>query len=430
MDTLLERSAVELARAIIARTISAEELTSAYLRRIEEVNPRVNALVQVNGDRALARAREADRDQARGRVWGPLHGVPFTVKDVMDTAGIVTAAGLEERARFIPKRDAVVVARMQSAGAILLGKTNCPPGGAGGVTDNPVYGRTNNPFDLSREPGGSSGGEAAAIAAGESPLGLGSDSGGSMRVPAHFCGIATLKPTTGRVPNTGVLNHPGGLSDPRTQIGPMARYVRDLALAFPLICGEDGMDSGVVPVLLRESSARSTNGLRVAVYVDDGQVSPTSDVASAIAVAREALISAGVVVNEARPRCLTESRSITERYWSMPETPGAEVERLFLDWDAFRAAMLAFMTDYDAILCPVEFQPAPLYSVNTNRRFNYTLPYSLCGWPCTVVRAGTSSEGLPVGVQFAARPWREDIVLSLAQVIEDLLGGWQSPILP
>lgn len=427
MDDLIRYSAADLAQAIVAKKISSEEVIHAHLRRIEVVNPRLNAVVQVATDSALMEARKADQALARGEIRGPLHGVPFTVKDVFDTAGIVSAAGLEERAHFIPAHDSVVVARMKSAGAILLGKTNCPPRGSGGVTDNPVYGRTHNPYNLSCTPGGSSGGEAAAMAAGGSPLGIGSDSGGSIRVPAHFCGIAALKPTSGRVPNTGVFDQPGGLSDTRTQIGPMARYVRDLVLAFPLMAGEDGVDSGVIPMPLRDPALVSLRGLRLAFYVDDGQVTPSTEVVSAVRAAARALADVGLVVVEAQPACLSDSRSITQRYWDLAELPGTEVEQLFLDWDRFRTAMLAFRASYDAILCPVAFQPASPHDEEPRGRFNYTLPFSLSGWPCAVVRAGESAIGLPVGVQVAARPWREDIVLAVAQEIENALGGWQSP---
>jgi amidase len=427
LDNLVWASAVDLAQGIVAKRVTSQEILTALLQRIESVNPRLNAVIQIAAERALDDARRSDEELARGHLRGPLHGVPFTVKDVFDTAGIVSAVGLEERASFIPKVDAVVVARMKAAGAILLGKTNCPPGGAGGVTDNPVYGRTNNPYNVLCSPGGSSGGEAAAIAAGASPLGIGSDSGGSLRVPAHYCGIATLKPTTGRVPNTGVFEHPGGLSDPRTQIGPLARYVRDLALAFPLMAGEDGIDSGVIPMPLREPSSLETKGLRVAYYVDDGEASPTADVASAVEAAARALNEAGLKAREAKPPCLGDSRPITERYWKFSKMRGDEVEQALLDWDRFRSAMLGFMADYDAILCPADSQPAPAHGQEARLQFNYTLPFSLGGWPCAVVRAGTSANGLPIGVQFAAKPWREDIVLSLAQRIEDELGGWLPP---
>src|SRR5215510_2874566 len=281
-DALIYTSATALAAAIRTKHVSATEVMDAYLQRIEAVNPHLNALVQVAADVARRQAREADAALARGEMNGPLHGVLFTAKDVCETAGLISAAGLAARAHYVPDKDAVVVARMKAAGAILLGKTNCPPGGSGGVTTNPVYGRTSNPYDVSRTPGGSSGGEAAAIAAGESPLGIGSDSGGSLRVPSHFCGIATLKPTSGRVPNTGMLNHPGGLSDYRTQIGPMARYVRDLALAFPILAGEDGCDSGVIPMPLGDPESVILKGLRMAVYTDDGEATPTPEIIATV----------------------------------------------------------------------------------------------------------------------------------------------------
>jgi amidase len=316
---------------------------------------------------------------------------------------------------------------MRAAGAILLGKTNCPPSGSGGVTDNPVYGRTNNPYDETRSPGGSSGGEAAAIAAGESPIGIGSDSGGSLRVPAHFCGVATLKPTTGRVPNTGTLGHPGGLTDPRTQIGPVARAVRDLVLTFPLIAGEDGRDSGVIPMPIGDADAVVLRGLRLATYTDDGEGTPIKEIAEAVQTAGGALSDAGVAVDERRPSCLSDARPITERHWKRGTLSGTEVERLFADWDRFRSAMLAFMASYDVILCPVDARSAPRHGEQPPSTFNYTLPFSLTGWPCAVVRAGTSLEGLPIGVQIVARPWREDIVLAVALHVEAALGGWQRP---
>jgi len=426
IDQLLEGSATDLSQAIITRKISSEAIVSAYLQRIEAVNPRLNAIVQLAAD-ALTAARRSDEALAQGDIKGPLHGVPFTVKDVCETVGIVSAAGLDERATFVPTQDAVVVARMKAAGAILLGKTNCPPGGGGGVTDNPVYGRPLNPYNLAHSPGGSSGGEAVAIAAGLSPLGIGSDSGGSLRVSAHFCGIATLKPTSGRVPNTGVFNHPGGLSDYRTQIGPMARTVKDLALVFPIMAGEDGIDAGVSPMPVREPQTVVKRELAVAMYGDDGQASPSSETIAAIQTAARVLKDKGLTVVEARPAHLSTARSITERYWSMGQRSGAEIEALFLDWDRFRTAMLSFMASYDVILCPVDYQPAPRHGEESLWLFNYTLPYSLCGWPCAVVRAGTSALGLPVGIQIVARPWREDIVLAIAQVIEEALGGWPPP---
>jgi amidase len=244
-------TAHDLARLIAEREVSTHEVVEAHLRRIDAVNGAINAVVQIDGDRAVARAREADVALARGERWGPLHGVPFTVKDNIAAAGIEMAIGVRERAGIVAREDATAVARLKAAGAILLGKTNCPPWGGGIETDNDLYGRTSNPYDLTRTPGGSSGGEAAIIAAKGSPCGLGTDSGASVRLPAHFCGLASIKPSAGRVPLTGVLDDEGQvgtLGDPRTQVGVLARSVADVALLVRLISGPDRHDGGVAPV--------------------------------------------------------------------------------------------------------------------------------------------------------------------------------------
>jgi amidase len=448
MHELVMASALQLARRIREREVSALEVVQAHLEHIAAVNPRVNALVQITAEPALAAARAADAALAHGEASGPWHGVPFTVKDVVEVEGVISAAGLPARADFRPAADAVVVARMRAAGAILLGKTNCPPGGGGGWTDNPVYGPTNNPYQLAYSPGGSSGGEAAAVAAGMSPLGIGSDSGGSIRLPAHFCGVAGLKPTHGRIPNTGVLNHPGGLfSDPRTQIGPLARSVEDLYTALDTLRGVDDHDSGVIPMPLAGLDDAPLGGLRVAFYTDDGQATPTQETQQAIAASAEACAHAGMRVSERRPEAIRDARTITERYWEMERLSGAQITRLFEEWDGFRSRMLAFMRDYDIILCPVDYRlagphPPRAAAHGTERadistflgaadplRFNYTLPFSLCGYPCVVVRVGTSAEGLPIGAQVIAQPWREERALAVALVLERALGGWQPPLL-
>jgi len=420
-DSLLRHSATELGALIQQRKLSSTGIVCAYLARIEALNPSVNALVQVCAEAALASAWAADRAVANGEYWGALHGVPFTVKDVIDTRGVVSAVGLTERAHYLPEQDAVVVTRMKAAGAILLGKSNCPPGGGGGVTHNPVYGATRNPHALAYSPGGSSGGEAAAIAAGLSPLGLGSDSGGSLRVPAHFCGVCTLKPTSGRVPNTGVFDHPGGLSDYRSQIGPMARHVEDLALVLQVIAGEDGRDAGVIPMPLRGMQTQTLNGLRVAWY-SDGGIEPVDAITQeTLQVVAALLERAGALIRPAFPSALSNARDITERYWAMSKGTGAQSIQLLSDWDQFRTAMLGFMADYDIILCPVDAAPATRLGETRPGLFNHTLPYSLAGWPCVVVRAGTDSAGLPVGVQIVARPWHEHVALAAAAAIERAL---------
>ena len=268
MIELAGASAGRLAQAISAREVSAREVVEAHLSCIDAVNGAVNALVQVDGERALAAAGAADAALARGEPAGPLHGVPFTVKDNISADGIVMAIGDPARAQTVGGPDATVVARMKAAGAVLLGKTNCPEYGGGIETDNAVYGRTSNPYDLERTPAGSSGGEAAAIAALMSPCGLGTDSGASVRLPAHFCGLAALKPTAGRIPITGVLDDEGpfgSLSDPRTQIGPVAHTAADVALLLHTVAGPDGADGGLAPVPLGDPAAVELRGLRLTV---------------------------------------------------------------------------------------------------------------------------------------------------------------------
>src|ERR1700681_2147688 len=412
-----------LARAIRMKKVSSLEVVRAHLEHIHTVNPRLNAVVFATAESALKQARAADRRNTRKNVLGPLHGVPFTAKDIFDTAGLPTTAGLRMLRSNIPDRDATVIARMRAAGAILIGKTLCPPGGVGGDSWNSLHGGTRNPYDIARSPGASSSGEAAIIAAGGSPVGLGSDSGGSIRMPAHYCGIAALKPTTGLVPSTGAYALPGGLTDPRSQVGPMARFVSDLALILPVLVGPDGIDSGVVPVPLAKRTPK-LRGMKVAWYADDGIAKPTPAIAAAVRSAAHALGKAGCVVTEARPPSLDDAQQVTLAYWGDKRMSH---ERLYRLWDAFRTEMLGFMNGFDLIVSPVAPDIAPLYrsKVVPPNMYSYTSPYSLSGNPCVVVRAGTSHEGLPIGVQVIARNWQDDVALRAAYAIERALGGWR-----
>jgi amidase len=412
-----------LARAIRTKKVSSLEVVRAHLEHIHTVNPRLNAVVFATAESALKQARAADRRNTRKNVLGPLHGVPFTAKDIFDTAGLPTTAGLRMLRTNIPDHDATVIARMREAGAILIGKTNCPPGGIGGDSWNPLHGGTRNPYDIARTPGASSSGEAAIIAAGGSPLGIGSDSGGSIRLPAHYCGIAALKPTTGLIPSTGAYALPGGLTDPRSQVGPMARFVADLILTLPLLIGPDGVDSGVVPVPFARRTPK-LKGLKVAWYADDGMARPTHAITTVVRAAAHALAKAGCEVTEARPPALHEAHQVTLGYWGDKRMSH---DRLYKRWDAFRTAMLGFMSGFDLIVTPVAPDIAPLYRSKyvPTHLFSYTIPYSLSGNPCVVVRAGTSPEGMPIGVQVVARNWHDDVALRAAQSIERALGGWR-----
>src|SRR4051794_31370591 len=252
---VLHASASSLARGIANREWSSEEIVEACLRRIQAVNPRLNAVVQLRAEAARAEARQADQDLASGHSNGPLHGVPVTIKDAFDVAGMVSTCGTRGRASFVPDQDAAAVQRLKDAGAIVLGLTNTPELTLAFETDNLVYGRTNNPYDLARTPGGSSGGEAALVASGASYLGLGTDIGGSIRVPAHYCGLAGLKPTLGRVPTTGVFPPAMGVIGGMYHVGPLARSVEDLGLALSVLAGPDGRDWRAAPASIESRPA-------------------------------------------------------------------------------------------------------------------------------------------------------------------------------
>lgn len=462
MKELLSTSAAALARAIRTKEVSSAEVVEACLQRIEAVNPALNAVVQLAAEAARAQAREADARLARGQIAGPLHGLPVTIKDAFETAGIVSTGGTKGRASFVPAEDATAVRRLKAAGAIVLGKTNLPELSLAFESDNLVYGRTNNPYDLARVPGGSSGGEAAIIAACGSPLGLGSDAAGSVRLPAHYCGIAALKPTTGRAPTTGHFPSLVGIFGPLLAIGPLARRVEDLALALPIIAGADWRDAAVVPMPLGDPAAVDAKTLHVAFHTDNGIATPTPETASAVHSAARALADAGATVEEERPQALDQAYDILLGVWAADGGAGieAELERagtteshpmvqrlldslrpyalsgaaygdLLSRWARFRNSMLAFLEGYDAIVCPVNAAPAMPHGLTWDGKnfptFSYTAAYNLTGWPGAVVRCGTSPEGLPIGVQVLARPWREDVALAAAQILETALGGWQPP---
>jgi len=446
---------VALAAGLRRGALSSEGVTRAYLDRIDAVNPALNAVVRLRREEALEEARAADRAPKEGR--GPLHGVPVTIKDSFDTAGIVTTGGTKGRASFVPTDDATVVKRLRAAGAIVMGKTNTPDLTLGYETDNLVYGRTSNPFDRERTSGGSSGGACAIVAAGGSPLDIGSDTGGSIRLPAHFCGIAGLKPTAGRVPRTGHIINYEGACQFLTHIGPLARRVEDLALVLGLLAGPDGVDPHVAPVPLRDPGAVTPAGLRVAHFTDLPPLAPTGETADAVAGAMAVLARSGC-----RTRSLPaipDSHLVYEKYmallygdggaavrraldrWGSAESPlddrlrrmtaltSSDLMALYEWLDRWRSRMLGLFADHDAIVCPVNAGAAPRHAAFDRTTAAYTQVFNLTGWPSTVVRAGTSREGLPLGVQVVAHPWREDVSLALAAHLEQVLGPFPGPSL-
>jgi amidase len=428
LDALMSAPATRQARAVREREVSAAELVAAHLERLDALQPQLRAMLHVRRAEALVEAGATDAALAQGAPAGPLLGVPFTAKDNIDTAGVETLMGVREPAGLVPSRDAVVVARMRAAGAILLGKTAIVSPHAGFGSDELVHGRVANPYELRRSPGGSSGGEAAVIASCGSPCGLGNDSGGSLRTPAHFCGLATLKPTAGLVPMTG---DEGALSDPRTQTGALARSVADVAAITTLIAGPDPRHPEVAPAAVGDPTAVPLPGLRVAVLADNGLVAPSDDLAATLADAAAALREAGLSVrDEPHP---PGGHELTLRVWMSYrcEIGSEQLYDLLAEWDAYRVRMLEWFTTADVVLCPVYDRPALLpdeqHEQDDDLGLSYTTPYSLTGWPCAVVRCGTSTAGLPIGVQVVAHPWHDHVALAVAAVLERELGGWMPP---
>jgi aspartyl-tRNA(Asn)/glutamyl-tRNA(Gln) amidotransferase subunit A len=456
------RAATDLAQAIARGDASSEEVVRAHLARLEAVNPALNAVVVRLDDEALADARRADAELRRGQRRGPLHGVPITLKESLSMAGKVTSCGSTLLRENVTPESATAVRRLQEAGAIPIGRTNVPDMGMDSQTQNLVWGVTRNPWDLSRTPGGSSGGEAAAIAAGISPLGLGSDVAGSIRIPASFCGILGLKPTQHRVSIAGHV--PLTLHD-YLQIGPLARSVDDLELALRLIAGPDGKQSLVPPMPLDDSRTRPTSGLRIGVIETSAGLPISQAVRWGIARAATAAAALGHEVEsvefpnpedvipclsrifavglaelsqnlrahpEAYHPCLAELAARLEE----PTVHGlAEAFRLR---ESLRARMMACFATYDVLFCPQVAVPA--FPIGPSLRNIYvngeevsmfsTLVYCVLmnatGNPSLVLPTGVV-DGLPVGIQLVGRMWDEPTLFALARPLLEALGGVPRP---
>jgi amidase len=462
MDEILSFSATHQARLLRQRSISSVELLEAHLARIATVNPRIHAVVEVFAEQALGSARAADEALARRADPGPLCGVPFSVKDSIELAGAVCTAGTLGRRHAPPStEDATLVARLRRAGAIPIAHTNLPDLLFAFESNNLLFGATCNPYDEARTSGGSSGGEAALIASCGSPLGLGSDAAGSVRLPAAFCGIAAIKPTSGRLPRTGHFPPAGGWIEALWQIGPMARHVEDLCTAMPLLMGGDGRDTSVVEVPFQDPARVELRRLRVAYYTDNGFAPADAEVAGVVRAAARALVGEVAALEEDRPACLEQAYALEMKLLGadggdglreyLRELGSTEVHVLltgwldklatyrtsiagfagyWAEWDAYRAAMSVFLGRYDVIICPVYTHAALPHGTSTleenSRGFSHTMAYNVAGWPAAVVRCGASASGLPIGVQIVAAPWREDIALAVAARLEREFGGWKA----
>jgi Asp-tRNA(Asn)/Glu-tRNA(Gln) amidotransferase A subunit family amidase len=448
-DALTSKSATELIDLIKTRAISNVEVVESFLRRIEQINPSLNAIITISPD-VLDRARA---QQARGNT-GPLHGLPITVKDTIDTEGIRTTYGSRLFAEHVPDCDAAVVARLKAAGAMVLGKTNTPEMAIPYETNNALFGRTNNPHNLTRTAGGSSGGEAAALASSLSPAGVGSDLSGSIRVPAHFCGIASLKPTAGAVSMDGHLPRAYGTLSLGASIGPMARYVRDLALLFKI---------------MSETSVPGPDDRRVRVrwYVDDAIAPVSSSIVTAVTQVAEILHHSGCDVHQETPPGIAEgqrlwielfSRAAEEQIQNLYRgreqfagprvtsalrsrgastfedkvTKAEQLAKAVVERERLREDLLRWLKPGSVILSPVCATTAFKHgaerldvngqSISVFRSCSYAQTVNVFGLPAATVPVAHDSEGLPISVQIVGRPFAEETVLSVAQIIEDGAG--------
>jgi amidase len=449
-----------------AREISVSELAEAHIRQIERLNPQLNALVDFDPDRIRAQARLMDETTAPR---GPLFGLPVTVKSSIATAGYRCEIGSLLHRGDIPRHDALVVSRLRAAGALILGTTNCPEFLMAYETANLLHGVTRNPWNLDRSPGGSSGGESAAIAAGMSAAGLGSDSGGSVRVPAHFTGISSLKPTPGRIPGIGHLPPCVGPFGFLGAIGPMARTIADVALMFRTLSGQDPHDPLSPRVALRTPGPEELRTNTIGFFEDDGIAPVTPETRAAVHAAAQALRDAGFRVEPFRPRTLEQLRKLwwtffvqcgamfyepeirgnRERlspifieFLSIAESSGpltsAELLWAWAGSDLLRAKTLEEMRDHPILLCPVAsipaFRPGERSWKIEGRDVAYldavrhTQWFNVLASPAAVVPVGRSPEGLPIGVQIVARPYEDEVALGVAALVDAAFGYRPPPM--
>jgi Asp-tRNA(Asn)/Glu-tRNA(Gln) amidotransferase A subunit family amidase len=466
MNDVVLASAAKQLELLHTGKLSVTELAEAHIRQIERLNPELNAFADFDADRVCAQARQLD---AAREPRGALHGLPVTIKSSIATAGYRCEIGSLLHKGEVPVEDAVVVARLRAAGALILGTTNCPEFLMAYETANLLHGRTRNPWDLDRTPGGSSGGESAAIAAGMSASGFGSDSGGSVRVPAHFTGICSLKPTPGRIPGRGHLPPCVGPFSILGAIGPMARTIGDVTLLFRELCGHDSLDPVSPPVALRDPSPDELRAKAIGFFEDDGLVPVTPETRVAVNDAARALRDAGFRVEPFRPRTLEPLRKLWWKFFVQcgamfyePEIRGkrgklspifneflgiaeaagplnaTELLNAWAELDLLRAKTLADMSEYPVLLCPVASIPAFRHterawtidgsSVGYLDAMRYTQWFNTLACPGAVIPVGASPEGLPIGVQIVARPFEDEIALGVAAQVDSAFGYRPPPM--
>ncbi len=466
MSELVLRSAMEQLALLRSGEISVEELAEAHIRQIERLNPQLNALVDYDANRVRVQARQMDEAQG---ARGPLHGLPVTVKSSIATAGYRCEIGSLLHKGEVPREDAVAVARLRAAGALILGTTNCPEFLMAYETSNLLYGTTRNPWDLDRSPGGSSGGESAAIAAGMSAAGLGSDSGGSVRIPAHFTGICSLKPTPGRFPGRGHLPPCVGPFSVLGAIGPMARTMTDVALLFRVLGGQDLCDPSSPPIPWRERPLEELRSQTIGFFEDDGLVPVTPETRAAVNAAATVLREAGFRVEPIRMRALEPLRKLWWKLFvqcgamfyapairgkeqqlspifrefleiagSVPPFSPAQLLDAWAELDLLRSKALNEMRAHPVLLCPVASVPAIRHgerawsvegrTVSYLDAVRHTQWFNTLAAPAAVVPVGHSPEGLPIGVQIVARPYEDETALGIAAIVDAEFGYRPPPM--
>ncbi len=465
LDLVLAPAATQL-ELVRGGKVSALELTEAHIRQIERLNPELNVFADFDAERARRQARKLDGAR---KSRGPLHGLPVTVKSSIATAGYRCEIGSLLHKDEMPREDAVAVARLRAAGAVILGTTNCSELLMAYETDNDLYGQTRNPWDVTRTPGGSSGGESAAIAAGLSAAGLGSDSGGSVRVPAHFTGICSLKPTPGRVPGRGHLPPCVGPFSILGAIGPMARTIGDVSLLFRTLSGQDVCDPVSTPLAVRELTLDELRANTIGFFEDDGITPVTPETRAAVQAAAQALRDAGFRVEPFRPSTLEALRALWWKFFvqcgamfyepsilgkryqlsdiftgflSIAEASGkltaAELLGAWAELDLVRSKTLEELNEFPVLLHPVAAVPAWRHgehswtvdgkTVEYLDAVRYTQWFNSLGAPGAVVPVGASAEGLPIGVQIGARPFEDEVALGIAAIVDKAFGYKPPPM--
>ncbi len=459
MKPVTQQSAVELLNLLKQSKISPLELADEYIAQIERLNPNLNALVDFDAEQVRRQVRAGGQSP---KITGALSGLPFTLKGSISTAGYRCEIGSLINRGHVPTEDAVVVQRLRAAGATILGITNTPEFLMAYETDNRLYGQTRNPWNLDYSPGGSSGGESAAIAAGMSAGGLGSDSGGSVRVPAHFTGICSLKPTPGRIPGAGHLPPCVGPFSILGAIGPMARTMQDVALLFEVLSGQDVNDPVSPPVVLRKTSEGDLKRIPIGYFEDDGIIPVTPATRQAVHDAVRMLQGQGFDVRPFRPKGLEQARKlwwtffvqcgamffapaihgheeklspIFREYLGFSKGTSLTTEELLTAWaeaDVIRGKLLEQMREYPVLLCPVCAVPAFRHGEREWRvegqkveyldAMRYSQWFNLLAAPAAVVPVGQSPEGLPIGVQVVSRPFEDEVVLAVAAMIDREFG--------